>query len=113
MTASCTTSPAAISTCIGGDGHVDLYALHDLPDAQAWQLRTRIRKTNDWVERSRLELRIARLTGANAVMWVDGPTKPAMDARKDLVRRSARALRLALQEGVVPGGGGALLACRD
>ncbi len=62
--------------------------------------------------RSRLHARIGRLMGGSATLRVGGATVREVEARKDLAERTAAAVRGALQEGVVPGGGVALLDCR-
>jgi chaperonin GroEL len=87
-------------------------------DARQWQklgasLEENRRKATDQAARARCGQRIARLTGATAVISVNGLSVPAIEARKDLVRRSERTVRSALQEGAVPGGGLALLDCRE
>jgi len=51
--------------------------------------------------------------GGTATFRVGGATKSEAAARKEIAERTVAALRAALQEGVVPGGGVALLACRE
>lgn len=62
--------------------------------------------------REGLRQRIGLLLGGTAMLWVGGASEPAIDARKATAERVAGALRGALREGVLPGGGAALLACR-
>lgn len=57
--------------------------------------------------------RISRLLGGSATLWAGANTPLEVDALKDLAERSAEALRGAMREGTVPGGGAALLACRE
>lgn len=89
------------------------------PGGDAHRLRTHVRQLrrghrdeDDPAARAELSQRIARLSGATAMLWVGGATTPAIDQRKDLARRTAAALRGTLQGGVQPGAGVALLACR-
>lgn len=62
--------------------------------------------------REGLRRRIGLLLGGSAILRVGGASQPALDARKATAERVAAALRGALREGVLPGGGAALLACR-
>jgi chaperonin GroEL len=62
--------------------------------------------------RKRLRQRIGKLVGGSATLWVGGATEAEIEARKELAQRTADALRGAVQEGVLPGGGVSLLACR-
>jgi chaperonin GroEL len=80
--------------------------------AHVRELRRAHRAEDDPEARAELSRRIARLSGASALLWVGGATGPAIDQRKELTRRTVEALRGALQGGVVPGAGVALLACR-
>ena len=63
-------------------------------------------------ERQRLHERIGKLLGGAAAMDVGGLTETEMETRKELAKRTLRTLRGAAREGIVPGGGSALLACR-
>jgi chaperonin GroEL len=58
-----------------------------------------------------LQKRIGRLMGGSATLRVGGATESELKVRKDLAERTASALRATVSEGVVPGGGVALLAC--
>lgn len=85
-------------------------------DARAWrrhvaQLRAREQARGDVSERSKLSERIGRLEGGSALLWVNGATVAAIDDRKGVAQRSARAIRSAIRDGVLPGGGVALLGC--
>ena len=62
--------------------------------------------------RKRAQERLAALMGSSVTLWVGGFTKTEIDANKTLAQRSALAMRAALEEGVLPGGGIALLNCR-
>lgn len=59
-----------------------------------------------------LQKRIGKLLGGSATLLVGGSTEPEIKAREELARKTANLVRGALREGVLPGGGVALLACR-
>ncbi len=61
--------------------------------------------------RKRLHQRLGKLMGGSATLWVGGATETEIAVRKELAERTAYALRGAVLEGVLPGGGVALLAC--
>ncbi len=63
-------------------------------------------------DRQAIQERIGKLLGGSATLWIGGMTKSEMDLRKEVAERTARAMRGALIDGVVPGGGAALLACQ-
>ena len=77
------------------------------------ELRTAYEAALDIGLRGRLHERIGRLLGGSATLRVGGVTVRDLEARKELADRTAATVRGALQEGVVPGGGVALLACRS
>ncbi len=62
---------------------------------------------------ARLLGRLGRLNGGLATLYVGGIAKDEIRQRKDLAERTIRALRSASAGGVIPGGGVALLGCRD
>jgi chaperonin GroEL len=62
--------------------------------------------------RDLLRQRIGKLLGGSATLWVGGVTERQINARVETARRAATAVRGALREGVVPGGGVAFLDCR-
>jgi len=64
-------------------------------------------------ERTKLQERIGKLMGGSATLWLPGLTKPEQDFIKEVAQRTADAMRGALRDGVVPGGGVALIACRE
>lgn len=61
--------------------------------------------------RSQLRSRLGRLTGRNAVLKIGAYTKPERDLQRSKAEKALRAIPLALQKGVVPGGGVAYLNC--
>jgi chaperonin GroEL len=75
-------------------------------------LRTAFARSDDPAVRKKLRERIGKLIGGSATLWVGGTTELEIDARKELAKRAADALRGAIIEGVLPGGGVSLLACR-
>ncbi len=91
------------TTLIGGAG-----APKDV-QARVEQIREEIRTTTSDYDREKLEERLAKLVGGVAVIKVGAPTEVAMKERKDRVEDAIHATKAAVQEGVVPGGGVALL----
>jgi chaperonin GroEL len=75
-------------------------------------LRAAFSRAKETEARQKLQERIGKLMGGSATLWIGGATKVEIEARKELAKRTADALRGAVREGVVPGGGVPLLACR-
>lgn len=75
-------------------------------------LRTAHEREEDPDEREKLEYRIGKLISGSAILKVGGLTQNEVKNRRELAERTATALRAAMREGVLPGGGAALLACR-
>ena len=73
------------------------------------QLRTQIDETTSDYDREKLQERLAKLAGGVAVLRVGGATEPAMQECKFRVEDALHATRAAVEEGIVPGGGVALL----
>ncbi len=63
-------------------------------------------------EREALQKRIGVLMGGSATLWIGAVTETELNFKKELAQRTAEALRGAIRDGVVPGGGVALLNCR-
>lgn len=76
------------------------------------QLRGAVNRATDVRVRNALQLRVGRLLGGTAALWVGAATELEIEARKTLAQRTADTLRGAIQQGMVPGGGVALLNCR-
>ncbi|RMF00352.1 MAG: hypothetical protein D6768_13015 [Chloroflexi bacterium] len=76
------------------------------------KLRRAVDRATDARARKALQLRVGRLLGGTAVLWVGAPTESEITMRKALAQRTADTLRGAIRQGMVPGGGAALLACR-
>jgi chaperonin GroEL len=74
-------------------------------------LRESFAHSQDEHRRNQLQERIGKLLGGCAVLWVGDTTPLAILARQALSERTAKAMRAAMREGVVPGGGIACLAC--
>jgi chaperonin GroEL len=90
-------------TIIGGKG--DKKAI----ETRISELRTSIQKTTSDYDREKYEERLAKITGGVAILKVGGATEAEMKERKFRVDDAVHAARCAAQEGIVPGGGLALL----
>ncbi len=77
------------------------------------QIRAEKEKTTSDYDREKLEERLAKLAGGVAVINVGAPTETDMKERKARVEDALSATRAAVEEGVVPGGGVALLRCQE
>ncbi|MCX7044710.1 MAG: chaperonin GroEL [Candidatus Sumerlaeota bacterium] len=75
------------------------------------QITAQIAETTSDYDREKLEERLAKLSGGVAVIKVGAATEVELKERKDLVDDALHATRAAKEEGVVPGGGVALLRC--
>jgi chaperonin GroEL len=73
------------------------------------QIRAQIEETTSDYDREKLQERLAKLAGGVAVIRVGGATEVEVKERKDRVDDAMHATRAAVEEGVVPGGGLALL----
>jgi chaperonin GroEL len=82
-------------------------------EARVQQIRSEIDKTTSDYDREKLEERLAKLAGGVAVIRVGAPTESEMKARKDALDDAISATKAAVAEGIVPGGGLALLRCMD
>ncbi len=70
-------------------------------------------RADDAETRARLQARIGKLMGGSATLYIGGLSEPEIDARKQLAESTADAMRAAVAEGALPGGGMALLRCRE
>lgn len=75
-------------------------------------LRAAYARLTDPAERKRIRARIGKLMGGSATLWLAAATDSEVKFRVDVAERTAEAVRGALIEGALPGGGVALLACR-
>jgi chaperonin GroEL len=62
--------------------------------------------------REKIQARIGKLMGGSATLWIGGISETEIDARKTLAEATANAMRAAVKEGALPGGGLAYLHCR-
>ena len=76
------------------------------------QIRKQIEETTSDYDREKLQERLAKLAGGVAVIRVGGATEVEVKEKKDRVEDALNATRAAVQEGIVPGGGVALLRAR-
>ena len=93
------------TTIVGGKGSKQAIA------GRAEQLRREIKKTTSDYDREKLEERLAKLAGGVAVIRVGAATEAEMKAKKDALDDAISATKAAVAEGIVPGGGLALLRC--
>ena len=77
--------------------------------ARVAEIRTQIDNTQSDYDREKLQERLAKLAGGVAVIKVGGATEVEVKERKDRVDDALHATRAAVEEGIVPGGGTALL----
>ncbi|VAV99150.1 Heat shock protein 60 family chaperone GroEL [hydrothermal vent metagenome] len=78
-------------------------------EARVTQIRTQIEETTSDYDREKLQERVAKLAGGVAVIRVGGMTEVEVKERKDRVDDALNATRAAVQEGIVVGGGVALI----
>jgi chaperonin GroEL len=76
------------------------------------QIRRQIEETTSDYDREKLQERLAKLAGGVAVINVGAATEPEMKEKKARVEDALHATRAAVEEGIVPGGGVALLRAR-
>ena len=77
--------------------------------ARVTQIRAQIEETTSDYDKEKLQERLAKLAGGIAVIKVGGATETEVKERKDRVDDALNATRAAVEEGVVPGGGTALV----
>jgi len=77
--------------------------------ARVGEIRTQIENTSSDYDKEKLQERLAKLAGGVAVIKVGGATEVEVKERKDRVDDALHATRAAVEEGIVPGGGTALL----
>ena len=77
------------------------------------QIRRQIEQTDSDYDREKLQERLAKLTGGVAVVSVGAETEADMKQKKARVEDALHATRAAIEEGVLPGGGVALLRCKE
>ncbi len=75
------------------------------------QIKAQIESTTSDYDREKLQERLAKLAGGVAVLYVGAATEVEMKEKKDRVDDALAATRAAVEEGIVPGGGVALIRC--
>uniref|UniRef100_A0A1B0G074 Uncharacterized protein n=1 Tax=Glossina morsitans morsitans TaxID=37546 RepID=A0A1B0G074_GLOMM len=75
------------------------------------QIKDQIAETTSDFEKEKLQERLARLAAGVALLRVGGSSEVEVNEKKDRVRDALNATRAAIEEGIVPGGGTALLRC--
>merc|ERR1712126_800651 len=77
------------------------------------QLRDQIEDTNSEYEKEKIQERMARLASGVAVLKIGGSSEVEVNEKKDRVTDALNATRAAVEEGIVPGGGVALVRCLE
>jgi chaperonin GroEL len=93
------------TTIIGGAGK------RPQIDGRIQQIRREIEKATSDYDKEKLEERLAKLSGGVAVIRVGAPTEAEMKSKKEALDDAISATKAAVAEGLVPGGGLALLRC--
>ena len=82
-------------------------------DGRINELQFQIEKAQSPYEREKLQERLAKLVGGVAIIHVGGNTEAELKEKKDRVDDALNATKAAIEEGIVPGGGAALLHARE
>jgi len=90
---------------------VDGAGTREAIEGRVKQIRTQIEETTSDYDREKLQERLAKLVGGVAVISVGAATETEMKEKKARVEDALNATRAAVEEGIVPGGGVALLRC--
>lgn len=94
------------TTIVGGKGTKEAI------DARVAQIRSQMEQTDSDYDKEKLQERVAKLAGGVAVLGVGAATETEMKERKYRVEDAVNATKAAVEEGIVPGGGVALLRAR-
>jgi chaperonin GroEL len=81
-------------------------------EARVQQIKQQVEETTSDYDREKLQERLAKLAGGVAVIRVGGATETEVKEKKDRVEDALNATRAAVEEGIVPGGGVALLRAK-
>jgi len=84
---------------------------HSEIEGRVKEIRSQVEKTTSDYDREKLQERLAKLVGGVAVIKVGAATETEMKEKKARVEDAMHATRAAVEEGIVPGGGVALLRC--
>ncbi|MCR4374986.1 MAG: chaperonin GroEL [Acidobacteria bacterium] len=93
------------TTIVEGDG------AQGAIEGRVKQLRTQVEETTSDYDREKLQERLAKLVGGVAIIKVGAATETEMKEKKARVEDAMHATKAAVEEGIVPGGGVALLRC--
>jgi len=91
------------TTIVNGEGK------QEQVDARVAQIKVQMENSSSEYDKEKLQERLAKLAGGVAVLYVGAPTEVEMKEKKDRVDDALHATRAAVEEGIVPGGGVALL----
>ncbi|EJF55112.1 chaperonin GroL [Saprospira grandis DSM 2844] len=91
------------TTVVNGEGK------QEQVDARVAQIKVQMENSSSAYDQEKLQERLAKLAGGVAVLYVGAPTEVEMKEKKDRVDDALHATRAAVEEGIVPGGGVALL----
>ena len=91
---------------------IDGYGEKSDIDGRIAQIKSQIEETTSDYDREKLQERLAKLAGGVAVIRVGGSTEVEVKEKKDRVDDALNATRAAVEEGIVPGGGVALLRAK-
>ncbi len=94
------------TTIVGGKGK------HDVIQGRIKEIKAAIEKSTSDYDKEKLQERLAKLAGGVAVINVGAATETEMKEKKARVEDALHATRAAVEEGIVPGGGVALLWCQ-
>jgi len=95
------------TTIVNGAGNKDNIT------ARVNQIKAQIESTTSDYDREKLQERLAKLAGGVAVLYVDAASEVEMKEKKDRVDDALHATRAAVEEGIIPGGGVALVRAAD
>jgi len=91
------------TTIVDGSGEIDSIK------GRINEIKVQIEKTTSDYDREKLQERLAKLSGGVAVLYAGAPTEVAMKEKKARIEDALHATRAAVEEGIIPGGGVALL----
>ncbi|MYD76007.1 MAG: chaperonin GroEL [Gammaproteobacteria bacterium] len=92
---------------------IDGAGKHEEIEARVTQIRVQIEEATSEYDKEKMQERVAKLAGGVAVIKVGAATEVEMKEKKARVEDALHATRAAVEEGVVPGGGTALVRCVD
>lgn len=92
---------------------IDGYGTQDTIMGRVAQIKAQIENTSSDYDKEKLQERLAKLSGGVAVIKVGATTETEMKEKKDRIEDALSATRAAIEEGIVPGGGVALLRAQE